>query len=59
VEYGDEITVTTLELDDENHASVDLILGDGIDSVVLVVSGTTGFTRQSADYTTQILAPEE
>jgi hypothetical protein len=57
--YGEEITVRTLALDDQNHASLDLILGNGIDSVVVVVSGTTGFTRQPASYTVEILPPAE
>ncbi|MCB2209433.1 immune inhibitor A [bacterium] len=59
VSYGEETTVTTLTLDDENRASVDLTLGEGIDSVVVVISGTTGFTRQPAKYTLEILPPAE
>lgn len=50
ITYGDEITVTPVELDEENRAVIDFSIGDDVESVVLVVSGTTPITRQKADY---------
>ena len=50
ITYGAEILVNRIELDPDNRASIDLGIGRDVDSVVLVVSGTTPFTRQRADY---------
>ena len=50
ITYGAEILVNRIELDPDNRASIDLDIGRDVDSVVLVVSGTTPFTRQRADY---------
>ena len=50
ITYGAEILVDRIELDPDNRASIDLDIGRDVDSVVLVVSGTTPFTRQRADY---------
>jgi len=52
--YGVETTVTTLELDENNQASLDLNIGDDVDSIVLVVSGITPVTRQNAEYQIEI-----
>jgi hypothetical protein len=54
ITYGDETTVTPVDLDENNQASVDLTIGGNVDSVVLVVSGTTHFTRQKAEYSITI-----
>ncbi len=50
VTYGDEITVTPLTLDANNHISVNISVGGNVDKVVLAISGTTDFTRQRAKY---------
>ena len=55
VTYGDEITVTHLELDMDNTLSHDFSLDNGTYYAVLVVSGTTPFTRQSATYQVEIV----
>ncbi len=50
ITYGDEITVTPVKLDEDNRAVIDLSIGDDVESVVLVVGGTTPITRQKAEY---------
>ncbi len=50
ITFGDEITVSTLHLDEDNKASLDFKIGADIDSIVLVISGTTPYTRQKAQY---------
>ena len=52
--YGEETTVTHLELDDDNTLSADFSLDNDSYYAVLVVSGTTPFTRQSATYQLEI-----
>jgi immune inhibitor A len=47
-EYGTEVQYIALNPD--NTAEIPLILGGEVNEVVLVVSGTTQFTRQSAVY---------
>ncbi len=54
ISFGDEITVTSIPLNEHNEASMDITLGGSVDSVVLVVSGTTPFTRQKAEYQFQM-----
>jgi hypothetical protein len=54
IRFGSEITVLPVELDENNHASVTVELGKEVDSVVLVISGTTPITRQKADYQIEI-----
>ncbi|NTU75875.1 MAG: hypothetical protein HGA86_07120 [Anaerolineaceae bacterium] len=50
IERGNVTSVTPVELDAENHTSVDVnISGDNSD-VVFVISGATRFTRQAATY---------
>ena len=49
IQIGDETTVTPLALSDLMTASIDLVLNEG-DQVVVVVSGTTPFTNQEASY---------
>ena len=55
VTYGDEITVTPLELNADNTLSTDLNLTGDIYQAVLVISGTTPFTRQSATYQLELV----
>lgn len=50
ISFGDEITVTSLELDELNQASLDFTIDSRDEKIVLVVSGTTPFTRQKAEY---------
>jgi immune inhibitor A len=50
ITFGDEITVTPVDLDQANQAVIDVTIGGDVDSIVLVISGTTPFTRQKADY---------
>lgn len=50
ITLGDEVLVTPLNLDENNHTSVDISIGEDVESILLVVSGTTPFTRQKADY---------
>jgi hypothetical protein len=59
VTYGDEITVTPLALDADNTLSTDISLTGDIYNAVLVISGTTPFTRQSALYTVELLPQGE
>ncbi len=54
ITFGDETTVTPVSLDEDNTATIDLNIGGDVDSVVLVVSGTTHFTRQKAGYSITI-----
>ena len=50
IKKGKTTTVETLELDQNNSASLQLSLGSDVKEVILVVSGTTRFTRQVANY---------
>jgi hypothetical protein len=43
-----------VELDDNNQAKLDINIEDEGDSVILVISGTTPFTRQKAQYSIEI-----
>jgi hypothetical protein len=49
IQMGKETTVTTLDISDLRTASLDLVLEDG-EQVIVVVSGTTPFTNQEASY---------
>ena len=50
ITYGGETTVTPLELDANNHLSLNISVGGDVEKVVLAISGTTDFTRQRAKY---------
>jgi len=50
IKLGDETTVEKYALSGENRLSLTLEIGQGVDEVVLVVSGTARFTRQPAAY---------
>lgn len=54
ISFGDQTTVTPVTLDENNQAVIDLNIGGDGDSVVLVISGTTHFTRQKAEYSITI-----
>ncbi len=47
---GDETSVEHIKLDAQNHADIPVILNGQSEYAVLVVSGTTRFTRQKAIY---------
>lgn len=55
VTYGDAITVTPLELDPDNTLSAEISLTGDVYQAVLVISGTTPFTRQSAAYQVELV----
>jgi immune inhibitor A len=50
ISFGDHVAVIPLELDENNRIEFDINLGQDIESVVLVISGTTPYTRQRATY---------
>lgn len=50
IQYGSPTTVTYITLDERNHASIPLTIGEGSKGAVLVVSGTTRLSRQKAKY---------
>lgn len=50
ITVGKESTVEYLALEPDNSINVPLSLGDEIDEVILVVTGTTRFTREKAAY---------
>ena len=54
---GDTITVQNITLQPNVSADIPFTIGDGIDDVVLVVSGTTRFTRQLAPYRFSVTKP--
>lgn len=54
ITYGDQISVIPLTLDEYNHTTVDISIGADIESVVLVISGTTPYTRQRSIYQIEI-----
>lgn len=50
IRTGQDTTVSTLTLDPHNSLDLPLEIGADVDELVLVVSGTTRFTRQKAAY---------
>jgi len=50
IRMGTDTVVETLVLDETQSVTVPVSIGGSIDKVVLVVSGTTRFTRQEAGY---------
>jgi immune inhibitor A len=48
--FGKSTTVQYITLDPDITADIPFTIGNGVDTVVLVVSGTTRFTRQMAPY---------
>ncbi len=51
---GNETTVEIIELSDEQTAEIPFTLGDDYDEAILVVTGTTRFTRELANYSIEI-----
>ncbi len=54
ITYGDTIEVNPIHLENDQTAEFGLDIGDDIDHVVLVISGTTRFSRQKAAYRIKI-----
>ena len=50
IRIGKQTIVSTITLDSNNHAEIPFTIGEGVDRVVLVISGTTPFTREKASY---------
>ncbi len=50
IEYGPEITVQRIPLDENQSAQIDLALGGDVRAAVLVVSGATPITTEVASY---------
>ncbi len=57
ISLGDNTTVQPITLNSDISADIPFTIGDGVDSVVLVVSGTTRFTRQLAPYRFTVTQP--
>jgi hypothetical protein len=55
ISYGDEVTVEYLTLGEDNTLEINFEIGNGVDEVVLVVVGTTRYTRQLAAYQIEFL----
>ena len=54
VTYSDEVIVQPIHLDEMNHAEIEINIGEEVESIVLVISGTTPFTRQRASYQLEV-----
>jgi immune inhibitor A len=54
ITFSEETIVTPLVMDEDNQLEIDISIGEEVDSIVLVVSGTTAFTRQRAEYQIEI-----
>ena len=50
ITFGDSIEILPIPLQDDQSAEVNINIGDEIDNAVLVVSGTSRFSRQKAAY---------
>jgi hypothetical protein len=50
IEEGSQTTVQDIALDENEHAAIDLDLGNGVNEAILVVVGTTRHTWQAAPY---------
>lgn len=57
ISIGDTITVQNISLDSNVTADIPFTIGDGVNNVVLVVSGTTRYTRQLARYNYSVTSP--
>ena len=55
IEKGGNISIQNFELDGNNVLEIPLHIGKQVDEAILVVIGTTPFTRQPANYTFQII----
>ncbi len=55
--YGNETRVEYLELNEDNTVEIPLEIGGDVENVVLVVIGTTRYTRQLAAYQLEFSSP--
>jgi hypothetical protein len=54
ISYGSPTEVISVPVKSDQSAEVDFEIGDGVEQVVLVISGTSRFSRQKAAYRIQI-----
>ena len=54
ITYGDTIEVIPIQVENDQTAEFGLNIGDDVDHVVLVISGTTRFSRPKAAYRIKI-----
>ncbi|MDY6847432.1 MAG: immune inhibitor A [Chloroflexota bacterium] len=54
ITLGNEIEIVPVELDAANQAKIEIEINNDVDSVILVISGTTPVTRQKAQYSIEI-----
>jgi len=54
IKQGSTTTVEMIEVNDDQTAEIPISIGGDVDSVTLVVSGTTRFTREEGGYTVEI-----
>jgi len=54
IKEGSTTTVEMIEVGEDQTAEIPITIGGDVDSVTLVVSGTTRFTREEASYTVEI-----
>jgi len=57
ISKGDTTNVQYITLNSDVTVDIPFTIGDGVDNVVLVVSGTTRFTRQLAPYRFNVIQP--
>jgi bacillopeptidase F (M6 metalloprotease family) len=50
ITYGDEVSIQHMTVDENNGLSAQITIDRSVDSVVIVVSGTTPYTRLKAAY---------
>jgi hypothetical protein len=54
IKQGSSTTVEMIEVSDDQTAEIPISIGGDLDSVTLVISGTTRFTREVGSYTVEI-----
>jgi immune inhibitor A len=54
ITYGNNIEIIPVLIESDQSAEVDFEIGDGVEHVVLVISGNSRFSRQKAAYRIQI-----
>ena len=54
IKEGSTTTVEMIEVSDDQTAEIPISIGGDVDSITLVVSGTTRFTREVGSYTVEI-----
>jgi immune inhibitor A len=55
ISFGETTTVSQIPLDQDRTAEIQLQIGEEVEEIVLVVTGTARFTRQKAAYRIEIL----